>query len=48
MTDKESFSYGRYLKLPEILGAQRPLTDKHDELLFIIQHQTAELWMTTE
>jgi len=45
MTDKESFSYGRYLKLPEILGAQRPLTDKHDELLFIIQHQTAELWM---
>src|SRR5208337_2461675 len=38
-------SYGDYLRLPELLGAQAPLTDAHDELLFIIQHQTSELWM---
>ena len=37
--------YGDYLRLNEILGAQSPLTDKHDEMLFIIQHQTSELWM---
>jgi tryptophan 2,3-dioxygenase len=38
-------SYGDYLGLDAILGAQHPLTDAHDELLFIIQHQTSELWM---
>jgi tryptophan 2,3-dioxygenase len=38
-------SYGDYLRLPELLRAQSPLTDAHDELLFIIQHQTSELWM---
>jgi len=38
-------SYGDYLRLPELLGAQSPLTDAHDEPLFIIQHQTSELWM---
>ncbi len=38
-------SYGDYLRLPQLLGAQTPLTDAHDELLFIIQHQTSELWM---
>lgn len=38
-------SYGDYLDLERILGAQHPLSDKHDELLFIIQHQTSELWM---
>jgi tryptophan 2,3-dioxygenase len=38
-------SYGDYLRLPELLGAQVPITDAHDELLFIIQHQTSELWM---
>jgi len=37
--------YGDYLRLNEILDAQSPLTDKHDEMLFIIQHQTSELWM---
>ncbi len=31
-------SYGDYLRLTELLGAQSPLTDAHDELLFIIQH----------
>ncbi len=42
---KENMSYSDYLRLADILGAQAPLTDAHDELLFIIQHQTAELWM---
>jgi tryptophan 2,3-dioxygenase len=38
-------SYGDYLHLDAILSAQRPLTDAHDEMLFIIQHHTSELWM---
>jgi len=38
-------SYGDYLRLDEVLGAQVPLTNAHDEMLFIIQHQTSELWM---
>ena len=38
-------SYGDYLALDRILQAQAPLSDAPDELLFIIQHQTSELWM---
>jgi tryptophan 2,3-dioxygenase len=40
-------SYGDYLHLDELLGAQHPLSqpEHHDELLFIIQHQTSELWL---
>ena len=38
-------SYTDYLGLDAILTAQHPLTDAHDEMLFIIQHQTSELWM---
>jgi tryptophan 2,3-dioxygenase len=38
-------SYGNYLALDAILGAQHPISDAHDEMLFIIQHQTSELWM---
>ena len=38
-------SYGDYLQLDQLLGAQKPLTSAHDEMLFIIQHQTSELWM---
>ncbi|SIT06665.1 tryptophan 2,3-dioxygenase [Roseivivax lentus] len=38
-------SYGDYLSLDRLLDAQRPLTDAPDEMLFIIQHQTSELWM---
>ena len=38
-------SYSDYLKLDKILTAQAPLSKAHDELLFIIQHQTSELWM---
>ena len=38
-------SYGDYLSLDAILTAQNPLSPAHDEMLFIIQHQTSELWM---
>ena len=38
-------SYGDYLGLDKLLSAQRPLTDKHDEHLFIIIHQVQELWL---
>lgn len=38
-------SYGDYLHLERVLNAQEPLSKAHDELLFIIQHQTSELWM---
>lgn len=40
-----SMSYGDYLHLEQILSAQHPLSPAHDEMLFIIQHQTSELWM---
>ena len=40
-----SMSYGDYLHLDELLNAQKPLSPDHNELLFIIQHQTSELWM---
>jgi tryptophan 2,3-dioxygenase len=38
-------SYGGYLRLDLLLAAQQPRSPHHDEMLFIIQHQTAELWM---
>jgi tryptophan 2,3-dioxygenase len=40
-------SYSDYLQLDTLLSAQRPLSDppQHDELLFIVQHQTSELWL---
>jgi len=40
-----SMSYGDYLHLDEILNAQHPRSPAHDEMLFIVQHQTSELWM---
>lgn len=42
-----TMSYGDYLCLHRLLSAQRPQSDppQHDELLFIIQHQTSELWL---
>ncbi|HYD74759.1 tryptophan 2,3-dioxygenase [Ramlibacter sp.] len=40
-----SMSYGDYLQLDAILSAQKPLSPNHNEMLFIIQHQTSELWM---
>jgi tryptophan 2,3-dioxygenase len=42
---REGISYSDYLALDEILNAQQPLSTAHDEILFIIQHQTSELWM---
>ena len=43
----EAMSYSDYLRLDLILNAQQPLSDpfRHDEMLFIIQHQTSELWL---
>ena len=41
----EDMSYGDYLQLDAILDAQKPLSPAHDEMLFIVQHQTSELWM---
>ena len=38
-------TYGGYLRLPEILGAQSPLSGAHDEMLFIVIHQASELWI---
>ena len=38
-------SYGGYLCLDQLLAAQKPRSSHHDEMLFIIQHQTSELWM---
>jgi len=45
MSFKDRMSYSDYLHLDEVLNAQAPLSTAHDELLFIIQHQTSELWM---
>ena len=41
----ESMSYGDYLSLDSILSAQHPRSPDHNEMLFIVQHQTSELWM---
>ncbi len=41
----KDMSYADYLHLDPILGAQHPLSPAHDEMLFIVQHQTSELWM---
>jgi tryptophan 2,3-dioxygenase len=41
----QSVTYGGYLRLKELLACQTPQTGEHDELLFVILHQTMELWM---
>ena len=41
----QDMSYGDYLHLDEVLNAQVPLSPDHNEMLFIVQHQTSELWM---
>ena len=43
----QAMSYGDYLRLDLVLSAQQPLSNppRHDEMLFIIQHQTSELWL---
>ena len=45
MDFSKSMSYGDYLGLDRILSAQHPLSPEHNEMLFIVQHQTSELWM---
>jgi tryptophan 2,3-dioxygenase len=45
MGQLKEISYSGYLQLDKILQAQLPLSAAHDEMLFIIQHQTSELWM---
>jgi tryptophan 2,3-dioxygenase len=44
MSKERSLNYTSYLALEEILGAQRPKSDEHDEVLFIVVHQVYELW----
>lgn len=41
----EAMSYGDYLRLDQVLTAQHPLSPNHNEMLFIVQHQTSELWL---
>ena len=38
-------TYARYLGLDRLLSAQDPISDEHDEMLFVIIHQTKELWL---
>ena len=45
MSFEGRMSYGDYLSLDPVLSAQHPRSSAHDEMLFIIQHQTSELWM---
>src|SRR5216684_4499553 len=45
MSQLKEISYSGYLQLDKILQAQLPLSAAHDEMLFIIQHQTSELWL---
>jgi len=40
-----SLSYGEYLQLEKLLGAQQPLSNQHNEMVFILVHQVSELWM---
>ena len=42
---REEMSYGSYLALDTLLDAQHPMSEHHDEMLFIVQHQTSELWL---
>jgi tryptophan 2,3-dioxygenase len=43
--DARDMTYGEYLSLDPVLSAQHPISDHHDELLFIVIHQTKELWL---
>ena len=44
MSKDKSVNYTSYLALEEVLGAQRPRSEEHDEILFIVVHQVYELW----
>jgi tryptophan 2,3-dioxygenase len=45
MTKPADMTYGQYLALEPLLSAQHPVSDHHDEMLFIVIHQTKELWL---
>ncbi|MDE3116449.1 MAG: tryptophan 2,3-dioxygenase [Pseudomonadota bacterium] len=45
MSSTSTVTYGGYLRLPELLACQQPLSERHDEMLFVILHQTMELWL---
>ena len=45
MTNSDGMTYGQYLTLDPLLSAQHPVSSYHDELLFIVIHQTKELWL---
>lgn len=45
MSSETTITYGGYLRLPELLACQQPTSGRHDEMLFVILHQTMELWM---
>ncbi|MBI1264927.1 MAG: tryptophan 2,3-dioxygenase [Alphaproteobacteria bacterium] len=42
---RDGLSYSRYLGIDALLSVQTPLTDEHDEMMFIIIHQASELWL---
>jgi tryptophan 2,3-dioxygenase len=45
MTDPKAMTYGQYLALDDLLAAQHPISEHHDETLFIVIHQAKELWL---
>ena len=45
MTQSSEITYAGYLALDDLLSTQHPLSDQHDELLFVVIHQTKELWL---
>jgi len=44
-TAPSDITYSGYLALDDLLAAQHPLSDQHDEMLFVVIHQTKELWL---
>lgn len=42
---RDELTYANYLQLPTLLSAQQPVSEHHDEMLFIVQHQVTELWL---
>lgn len=45
MTQSSEITYAGYLALDDLLSTQHPLSDQHDEMLFVVIHQTKELWL---
>ena len=45
MTQSSDITYAGYLALDDLLSTQHPLSDEHDEMLFVVIHQTKELWL---